>query len=54
MAPAIVIRGESPHRQSSHPYNRYSLLGTIQHLWNFPCLANTCSLSTADLMLDLF
>ena len=55
LAPAIVVRrGVPAHRQSSHPYNHYSVLGTIQHLWNLPCLANTCSLSTADLMLDLF
>src|SRR5262249_31594598 len=55
VTPAIIIQGGEPgHRQSSHPYNHYSLLATIQHLWNLPCLANTCSIGAADLMLDLF
>jgi len=55
VTPAIVIRGREPaHRRSDHPYNHYSLLATIQHLWNLPCLANTCSITEADLMLDLF
>jgi hypothetical protein len=56
LTPAIVIRNteDSDHQQSSRPYNHYSLLGTIQHLWNLPCLVNTCSISDADLMLDLF
>jgi len=55
ITPAIVIRpGEPAHRQSSHPYNHYSMLGTIQRLWNLPCLANTCKFGDADLMLDLF
>ena len=55
VTPAIVIRSSEPaHRESSRPYNHYSLLGTIQHLWNLPCLANTCSISDSDLMLDLF
>jgi hypothetical protein len=56
LTPAIVICNseDSDHQQSSRPYNHYSLLGTIQHLWNLPCLVNTCSISDADLMLDLF
>jgi hypothetical protein len=55
VTPAIVIRRAEPaHRQSSRPSNHYSLLGTIQRLWDLPCLANTCSISDADLMLDLF
>jgi hypothetical protein len=55
VTPAIVIQDAAPaHRQSNHPYNHYSLLGTIQHLWDLPCLANTCSIGAGDLMLDLF
>jgi len=55
VTPAIIIQGGEPvHSQSAHPYNHYSLLATIQHLWNLPCLANTCSIGAADLMLDLF
>ena len=55
VTPTIVIRSDEPaHRQSAHPYNHYSLLGTIQRIWNLPCLANTCSIADADLMFDLF
>jgi hypothetical protein len=55
LAPAIIIQDASPaHRQSNHAYNHYSVLATIQHLWNLPCLANTCKIGNADLMLDLF
>ena len=55
LTPAIVIRsGESAHGPSSRPYNHYSLLAAIQHLWGLPCLANTCRIGDADLMLDLF
>ncbi len=54
ITPAIVIRDSHPaHRESARPYNHYSLLGTIERLWNFPCLANTCKLADTDLMLDL-
>jgi hypothetical protein len=55
LTPAIVIRSNDPaHRQSNHPYNHYSLLGTIQRVWNLGCLAKTCSFGDSDLMLDLF
>jgi hypothetical protein len=55
LTPAIVVRsGESAHGPSSRSYNHYSLLATIQHLWGLPCLANTCRIGDADLMLDLF
>jgi hypothetical protein len=50
----VIRRSEPSHRQSSRPYNHDSLLGMIERRWNLPCLANTCSLSDADLMLDLF
>lgn len=55
VTPAIVIQaGEPAHRESSRPYNHYSLLGTILRLWNLPCLGNTCKLADSDLMNDLF
>jgi hypothetical protein len=55
LTPAIVIQDASPaHRQSNRPYNHYSLLGTIQQLWNLPCLVKTCEISNSDLMFDLF
>jgi hypothetical protein len=54
ITPAIVITNREHGRISTRPYNHYSLLATIQNLWNLPCLANTCSIAQADLMLDLF
>ena len=55
LTPAIVINSMSDeHRESAHANNHYSLLGTIQHVWNLPCLANTCRINQSDLMLDLF
>jgi hypothetical protein len=54
-APAIVItsRGER-HQSVAAPYNHYSLLGTIQHLWQLGCLGETCRMDEDDLMLPLF
>ena len=55
VAPAIIIRSNEPaHRQSNHAYNHYSLLGTIQRIWNLGCLANTCGFNDSNLMFDLF
>jgi len=46
MTPLIVVRsGEPERRQSAKPYNHYSLLATILHLWNLPCLGNTCNIN---------
>jgi len=55
LAPVIVVQSNEPaHRQSNQPYNHYSLLGTIQRIWNLGCLANTCSFNDSQLMFDLF
>jgi hypothetical protein len=44
--PAIVISSKiSTPVMSNDPYNHYSLLATIQNLWGFGCLANTCGMS---------
>jgi phosphatidylinositol-3-phosphatase len=53
--PAIVISSlvTSP-TTSADPYNHYSLLATIQHLWGFDCLANTCGMAGSQLMTKLF
>ena len=40
--------------QTTLPRNHYSLLATIESLWNLPCLGQTCSLGASDLMTDLF
>jgi hypothetical protein len=54
-APALVITSRAARRQvSDHPYNHYSLLGTIQKLWGLGCLAHTCSFGGSDLMTRLF
>jgi hypothetical protein len=54
-APAIVITSRQHHpRVVAAPFNHYSLLGTIQHLWHLGCLGNTCGLSGRQLMTDLF
>jgi hypothetical protein len=59
--PAIVISSlipasttGSPVVTSSDPYNHYSLLATIQNLWGFSCLANTCGMKGSQLMTKLF
>jgi hypothetical protein len=53
--PAIVISSlVTSHVVSTDPYNHYSLLGTIQHLWGFGCLANTCGMTGSQLMTKLF
>jgi len=54
-APALVITSKNPKAQTSmDPYNHYSLLATIQHLWGLDCLANTCGMTGSALMTKLF
>ena len=55
-APAIIITSKGSHHMvvSGTSYNHYSLLGTIEKLWNLGCLANTCGLSDAELMTQFF
>ena len=55
-APVLVVtsRGDGEQQVSSQPYNHYSLLGTIQKLWDLGCLANTCRFEEEQLMTDLF
>jgi len=53
--PAIVISSKvSGHQTATVAYNHYSLLATIQRIWGFDCLANTCGMTSADLMTQLF
>jgi hypothetical protein len=55
LVPAIVVSSLNPNAtKSSDPYNHYSLLATLQHLWGFECLANTCGMSGGQLMTKLF
>ncbi len=54
-APALVITSKhARHQVSTTPYNHYSLLGTIEHVWKLGCLASTCSFRDSELMLPLF
>jgi len=55
-APAIIItsHGSHPMKVSDTSYNHYSLLGTIEKLWNLGCLANTCKISDGALMTRFF
>jgi hypothetical protein len=39
---------------SADPYNHYSLLATLQHIWGLDCLANTCGMKGDALMTKLF
>ena len=54
--PLIVITSQGPHHVvlKSVDYNHYSLLGTIEQLWGLDCLANTCGIGRAALLLPLF
>jgi hypothetical protein len=54
-APALVITSKKATVQTdAHPYNHYSLLATLQKVWDLGCLANTCNFTDADLMTHLF
>jgi hypothetical protein len=54
-APVLVLTSRSSaHRVSWKPANHYSLLGTLQKLWDLECLENTCKLDDRDLLLELF
>jgi hypothetical protein len=54
-APAIVFTSDSfRHRSAFKTANHYSMLATIQKLWNLGCLNETCKLDDDDLLLELF
>ncbi|GAC1613929.1 MAG: hypothetical protein NVS4B7_05740 [Ktedonobacteraceae bacterium] len=54
--PIIVITSHGAHHLvlANTAYNHYSLLATIEHLWNLGCLANTCAFNDNMLMTTLF
>lgn len=54
--PLIVIASHDPHHivLTNSSFNHYSLLATIEHLWNLGCLANTCNIHNEGLMTSLF
>jgi phosphatidylinositol-3-phosphatase len=54
-APAIILTSNSHAPSvSSHPFNHYSLLGTIEKLWGLGCLGHACAIDDDDLMTGLF
>jgi hypothetical protein len=54
-APAIVVVSKNGKQMTAtDPYNHYSLLATIEKLWNLPCLANACNIPAAGLMTKMF
>src|SRR5262249_29142866 len=53
--PAIVVSLLNPHPvKLTNPFNHYSMLATLQHMWGLGCLANTCGMSGDQLMTKLF
>ena len=46
--------GPAPGTQFNAPANHYSLLATIESLWNLPCLANACNTTLGGLMTPMF
>jgi phospholipase C len=54
--PIIVMTSNGPRHivLNTTSYNHYSLLATIERIWNLGCLANTCGFSDAALMTKLF
>lgn len=55
-APLLVITSKHAKHfvDSTHPYNHYSLLATIQGLWRLGCLENSCDFSKSQLMYRFF
>ncbi len=55
-APALVLTSRDQERfvDSSDPYNHYSLLATIEKLWNLGCLEDACGFSGSQLMTKFF
>ena len=53
--PTIVINSEGGGAHRSHVRsNHYTLLATIEHLWNLGCLANSCKIPQSGLLTSLF
>jgi hypothetical protein len=55
-APFLVVtsRYQRHFVDSTTPYNHYSLLATIEQLWNLGCLAQACGFSAQELMTKFF
>ncbi len=55
-APFLAITSKNPQHfyDSSTPYNHYTLLATIEQLWNLGCLKNSCGFQDDQLMFRFF
>jgi hypothetical protein len=55
-APFLVLtsRDRKHFVDSTTPYNHYSLLATIERLWGFGCLEESCGFSNSQLMTKFF
>jgi hypothetical protein len=54
-APLVVINSTGgEHKASNKLADHYTVLSTIQHMWDLGCLANTCSRRTSGSLEDLF
>ncbi len=55
-APFMVITSRNAHHlvDSTTPYNHYTLLATIEKLWNLGCIANSCDFGDKVLMTKFF
>ena len=54
--PLIVVTSSGPRHivLNTMPYNHYSLLATIEQVWNIGCIANTCGMGNSLLLTSLF
>lgn len=54
--PFIVVTSHGPRHivLNTTAYNHYSLLATIEHVWNLGCIANTCGMGDSSLLTPLF
>ncbi len=54
--PIIIITSHGPAHTvlANGSYNHYTLLATIEQLWNLGCLANACNFNNSSLMNPLF
>jgi phosphatidylinositol-3-phosphatase len=55
-APFLVVTSKGAHHlvDDSTPYNHYTLLATIEKLWNLGCLENACGFKDSSLMTKFF
>ncbi len=54
LVPAIVVSSLNPHpTKVTDPFNHYSMLATIQHIYGLDCLVNTCGMTGNQLMTKL-